>query len=68
MKKKLMLAYVKGNKAVENAVNNFKSDERGASDMVTVVILIAIVIAIAIFFKDELTKFVQRVFGQLGSF
>ncbi len=54
MKEKLMVAYWQKKWAFKNAVKDFMNKEKGASDMVTVIILIVIVIAVAAIFKDTL--------------
>lgn len=46
---------------VKNSVDGFVSDETGASDLVTALILIVIVIAVAAVFKDQLVKIVNAI-------
>ena len=47
-------------------INNFFTDEKGAVDLVTIVVLIGIAIAVAVIFKDRITKLVNDLFDQLG--
>ena len=65
MKEKLMVAYWQKKWALKNAVNDFMNKEKGASDMVTVIILIVIVIAVAAIFKDTLLSAVNAMKEQL---
>ena len=43
------------------AWENFKNEEKGASEMVAVVALIVIILAVAIIFKDQLINIVNSV-------
>ena len=50
------------------AIEAFKKEERGASDMVAVMVLIVIIIALAALFNQQLKGAVDKVFAQLTSF
>lgn len=54
--------------ALMRAVVNFINEERGASNMVEVIILIAIVIAVAAIFRTQLIDLINSVFEQLTEF
>lgn len=49
-------------------VQNFIKDEEGDSNMVAVVVLIAIVIFVGYIFRDALERAVNSVFAQLSEF
>ena len=49
-------------------INQFQEEEKGASDMVAVIVLIVVVIAVATVFKDKLGEAVTAVFGKLTGF
>lgn len=51
----------------KQAFRRFRSEERGASDMVAVIVLIVIIIAVAAIFRDELVRIVTGVMGNLGN-
>nr|WP_051527164.1 Flp1 family type IVb pilin [[Eubacterium] cellulosolvens] len=68
MREKVMMAYLKGKSAVENAFHRFTSEEKGASDMVAVIVLIVIVIAAAVIFREQLIGAVEAVFSKLSDF
>lgn len=44
-----------------------RDNERGAVDLIVIVILIAVVILLAIVFKDELGKLIKSLFNTIGS-
>ena len=50
------------------AVEAFKKEERGASDMVAVMVLIVIIIAVAGLFNGKLRDVVEQIFTKLGNF
>ena len=68
MKEKLMGAYLKGKIACLNAMEKFLNEEKGASDIVAILVVIIIIIAVAAIFKDKLLEFVNKVMGNLLSF
>ena len=50
------------------AVEAFKKEERGASDMVAVMVLIVIIIALATLFNGRLSEIVGQILDNLGAF
>ena len=53
---------------LQGALDAFKKEERGASDMVAVMVLIVIIIALAALFNQQLKGAVDKVFAQLTTF
>ena len=53
---------------LNGAVEAFKKEERGASDMVAVMVLIVIIIAIATLFNGRLSEIVGQILDNLGAF
>lgn len=68
MREKLMKNYLKGQIILSNKIRNFISEERGASDMVAVVVLIVIILGVAITFNKELGKVVTSMTTKLNEF
>lgn len=68
MRMKLVTAFFKGRLAARNAIRRFVSEERGASDMVAVILLIVIVIACAVIFRQYLIDAVQTIMERLAEF
>jgi hypothetical protein len=50
------------------AIEAFKKEERGASDMVAVMVLIVIIIALATLFHDRLREIVGQILDSLSGF
>ena len=53
---------------LQGALYAFKKEERGASDMVAVMVLIVIIIAVATVFNGRLGEIVGQIFDKLGGF
>jgi hypothetical protein len=53
---------------LQGAFDAFKEEERGASDMVAVMVLIVIIIAVAGLFNGKLRDVVEQIFTKLGNF
>ena len=53
---------------LQGALKAFKEEERGASDMVAVMVPIVIIIALAALFNQKLKGAVESIFAQLTSF
>lgn len=68
MKTKLMGMYLKGKLACKNAMESFLKEEKGASDIVAILVVIIIIIAVAAIFRDKLLEFVNQVMDDLLNF
>ena len=53
---------------IQGAVKAFKEEERGASDMVAVMVLIVIIITLATVFNGQLSEVVEQIFEKLKGF
>ena len=53
---------------LNGAIEAFKKEERGASDMVAVMVLIVIIIALATLFHGRLKEIVGQILDNLGGF
>ena len=53
---------------LQGAFDAFKEEERGASDMVAVMVLIVIIIAVAAVFNGKLKEIVEQIFTKLSGF
>lgn len=49
-------------------LEDIKSEERGASDIVAVIMLVVIVIAVAVIFRDAITNAANTIMDKLGDF
>lgn len=50
---------------MRNFAEDFKKEERGASDIVAVLLIILVVVAVAFLFKKQLLNLVNSVFKQI---
>lgn len=48
-------------------INNFIEEEKGAVDLITVVVLIGIAIVLAVIFKDKMKSIVESLLGNIQS-
>ena len=53
---------------IQGAAKAFKEEERGASDMVAVMVLIVIIITLATVFNSRLSEIVGQILDNLGVF
>lgn len=67
MRVKLMVAYLRRKMAFLEAMENFGKEERGASDIVAILLVIVILIAVAAIFREQLTELTEKVFTKLGT-
>ncbi len=67
MRDKLMVAYLRRKMAFLEAMENFGKEERGASDIVAILLVIVILIAVAAIFRKQLTELTEKVFTKLGT-
>ncbi|MGN0358760.1 MAG: Flp1 family type IVb pilin [Blautia sp.] len=49
-------------------LEDIRSEERGASDIVAVIMLVVIVIAVAVLFNDTITQAAQQIMDRLKEF
>ncbi len=60
--------FVKGCMKLQNAGKRFREEERGATHLVEIIVVIIIVIGIAAIFRAQLTEFVTKVMEDLLNF
>lgn len=65
MREKIIVGYLRGKLACREALENFLKGEKGASDMVAIMLVIVIVVALAAVFRENLTEAADTVFGKL---
>lgn len=65
MGERLAMGYLKGRMALMKALRNLGKEERGASDIVAILLVIVILIAVAAIFREQLIAAVTGVFEKL---
>lgn len=66
MKEKMMSAYIKMQTALHFGVKNFKENEKGAVNVVEIVVIIGIVVLLALIFKDKIKDLLDSLFTTIG--
>lgn len=52
--------------AMQTRMKNFIEDEKGAVDIVAIVVLIGIVVFVAIIFREQISDLIKRMFKKIG--
>lgn len=68
MREKLMAGYIRRKIACMEALRNFGKEEKGASDIVAILLVIVILIAVAAIFREQLKLAVETAFSKLMEF
>lgn len=68
MKRKMTEWYIKGQIKMRGLKERFLQEEKGASHLVEIVVVVLIVIAVATIFRDQLTDAMTQAMGKLTSF
>lgn len=58
----MMMLFVK----MQQAKQHFLEEERGAVDIVAIVVLIGVAVALALFFKDQIAHLLDVMFDNIG--
>lgn len=59
--------YIWGKVRLGKMAERFSSEEKGAVEVVTIVVIIGIVIILAAIFKDQLKSLITNMFNKIGS-
>lgn len=65
MRERIISGYLRRRLACERALEDFVKEEKGASDIVAIMLVIMILIAVAAVFRRQLLAAVEGVFEQL---
>ncbi len=60
--------FVKGCMKLQDAGKRFREEERGATHLVEIIVVIIIVLGVAAIFRTQLTEFVIKVMGDVLDF
>lgn len=52
---------------IQCAFNNFVKEERGDVNVVSIVVLIAVAVVLALFFKEEIAGILEELLGNIGT-
>lgn len=65
MSEMITMAYLRGRSACINAIRSFRKEEKGASDIVAILLVIVILVAVAAVFRKQLLQAVNTAFEAL---
>lgn len=65
MRDMITRAYLRGRMACANAIHRLAKEEKGASDIVAILLLIVILVAVAAIFREQLMNAVTTAFEKL---
>lgn len=65
MKEKMLINWMRAKKVCRETLKSFMKEEKGASDIVAILLIIVVLIAVAGIFKDQLEAAVESAFGTL---
>ncbi len=68
MKNKAMYWYLRGKMRCTDALERFLAEERGDSNLVSIMVVIVIVLAVAGVFRTQLMSAVNTIFARLTEF
>lgn len=61
---RIELMWLRTKAKLQQGLKNMLTDETGAADIVAILVIIVIVLAVAVIFKEQLINLVQAVFGK----
>ena len=68
MQEKLLGMYIMMQMKMAGLIEDFRNDERGASDIVAIIMVINVVIAVAAIFRQQLQRVITDAFGKVSEF
>ena len=68
MQEKLLGMYIMMQMNMAGLIEDIRNDERGASDIVAIIMVIIVVIAVAAIFRQQLQRVITDAFGKVSEF
>lgn len=61
-----MFAYLQVKKLnLKNSISDFMNEEKGAADIVAVILIVLVAVIAAVFFKDQIMALIENLFGKI---
>lgn len=61
-----MFAYLQVKKLnLKNSISDFMKEEKGAADIVAVILIVLVAVIAAVFFKDQIMALIENLFGKI---
>lgn len=68
MQRQMTKLFLKMQMKLREGLRKLSKEEKGAADIVAIILIIVVVIAVAIIFKDTVTRAMERIMEDLGNF
>ena len=68
MMRKMDMLWIGAKTRIHNFWEDFKTEEKGAAEIVAIILIIVVVIGLAVIFKDQIELLLNSVMGQADNF
>ncbi len=68
MMRKMDMLWIGAKARIHNFWEDFKTEEKGAAEIVAIILIIVVVIGLAVIFKDQIELLLNSVMGQADNF
>ena len=68
MREKMDFLWLKATSKMRNFWEDFKHEEKGAAEIVAIIMIIVVVIAVAGIFHEEIERVIRSAFGKVDTF
>ena len=66
--RKMDMLWIGAKARIHNFWEDFKTEEKGAAEIVAIILIIVVVIGLAVIFKDKIELLLDNVMGQADNF
>ena len=66
--RKMDMLWIGAKARIHNFWEDFKTEEKGAAEIVAIILIIVVVIGLAVIFKDQIELLLNSVMGQADNF
>lgn len=66
MMRKMDMLWIGAKNRIHNFWEDFKTEEKGAAEIVAILLVILAIVAVVVIFRDQLKALINGVFGEVG--
>lgn len=66
MMRKMDMLWIGAKSRIHNFWEDFKTEEKGAAEIVAILLVILAIVAVVVIFRDQLKALINGVFGEVG--
>lgn len=66
MMRKMDMLWIGAKTRIHNFWEDFKTEEKGAAEIVAILLVILAIVAVVVIFRDQLKALINGVFGEVG--